>query len=297
MMRHFPIAAIAATAFASLPAQAPTQNVVEVAAKAGQFQTLLAACKAADLAGALTGKGPFTVFAPTDAAFKRLGDDVVADLLKPENKQKLAAILSYHVVAAQLPATKVPAEKSLQTLQGVALPIEVVGGKVKVGGANVVTADVMASNGVIHVIDTVMLPPAAPNLVEVATKAGSFATLLQAAKAAGLAETLAKDGPFTVFAPTDAAFAQLGEDAIADLLKPENNQKLAGILKHHVVAGEVKAAQAIKLTEAKTIGGTLLKLQYDGKTLRVGGAKVVTTDVMAGNGVIHVVDAVIVPAN
>lgn len=135
------------------------------------------------------------------------------------------------------------------------------------------------------------------NLVEVATEAGNFQTLLTAAKAAGLADTLAGKGPFTIFAPTDEAFAKLGKDTIAELLKPENKAKLAGILKHHVVAGKVEAAAAVKLKEAKTIADSTLSLNYDGKTLMVGDAKVVATDVMAKNGVIHVVDAVILPAN
>lgn len=275
----------------------PAATIVQVATEAGQFQTLVAAVKAAGLADTLSGKGPFTVFAPTDEAFAKLGKDAIADLLKPENKKKLVAVLTYHVAGAELPAAKVTTAKSIATLQGQALTVAVDGGKVKVGGANVVKTDVTASNGVIHVIDAVLMPPAEPSIVDVAAKAGTFGTLLAAAKAAGLAETLAKDGPFTVFAPTDAAFAALGNDAVADLLKPENKQKLAAILKHHVVAGRVMAADAMKLKEATTIGGTTLALRSEGKSLRVGGATVTAADVAAGNGVIHVVDAVIVPAN
>jgi uncharacterized surface protein with fasciclin (FAS1) repeats len=132
-------------------------------------------------------------------------------------------------------------------------------------------------------------------IVETAVAAGQFHTLVAAVKAAGLAETLSGKGPFTVFAPTDEAFAKLGKDTIATLLKPENKAKLAGILQHHVVAGTVLAAQATKLKEATTIGNTKLMLQFDGKVLTVGGSKVVTADVLAGNGVIHVVDSVILP--
>ncbi len=298
MFRSTLITAVAiTTTFAALAAQEGQKNLVQVAAEAGQFQTLLAAAKAADLVETLSGKGPFTVFAPTDAAFEKLGKKTIAELLKPENKPKLAAILTYHVVGSKLPAAKVTGEKSLMSLQGSPLAIEVMDGKVRIGGANVVTTDVMASNGIIHVIDTVLMPPAAPNLVEAATKAGTFGTLLKAAVAAGLADTLAKGGPFTVFAPTDAAFAKLGDATIADLLLPANKDKLAGILKHHIVAGEVKAAQAVGLKEAKALDGTMLNLHYDGKVLMVGGSKVVATDVMASNGVIHVVDAVILPAN
>ena len=120
-------------------------------------------------------------------------------------------------------------------------------------------------------------------------------TLLKAAVAAGLADTLTNGGPFTVFAPTDDAFAQLGKDAIADLLKPENQAKLAGILKHHVVAGRVIAEQVVTLREAKTLQGTSLPIHAKDGAVKVGNANVVKTDVIAGNGVIHVVDRVLLP--
>jgi transforming growth factor-beta-induced protein len=278
----------------SLSAQdTPTKTIVQIAAEAGSFNTLVAAVKAAGLAETLSGKGPFTVFAPTDEAFAKLGKDAIADLLKPENKAKLTSILTYHVVGGSVPAAAVVGMKSAKTVQGCDVAIVVKDGKVAVGGANVTKTDIMATNGVIHVIDSVILPP---SLVDVASAAGSFKTLLQAAVAAGLADTLAKGGPFTVFAPTDEAFAKLGKDTIADLLKPENKAKLASILKHHVVAGTVLSSAAVKLTEASTIGGTKLMLKVDGKTLTVGGAKVTAADVMAGNGVIHVIDAVLIPA-
>lgn len=273
----------------------PTKNVVQLAAEAGSFHTLVAALKAAGLADTLSGKGPFTVFAPTDAAFAKLGKDQLADLLKAENRDQLTAILTYHVVAAHLPAAKVVASQSLTTLQGGPLAVVGKAGKVTVGGASVVQTDLLGSNGVIHVIDSVLLPPAQPNLVEVAQAAGTFSTLLAAATAAELAETLAKEGPFTVFAPNDAAFAKLGKDALADLLQPANRSRLAAILKHHLVAGTVPAAQARTLREAKTLNGTTLPLAVEGKTLKVGGATVIATDVAARNGVIHVIDTVLLP--
>ncbi len=274
--------------------KATKPTIVQIAADAGTFHTLVAAVKAAGLAETLSGPGPFTVFAPTDEAFAKLGKDTIATLLKPENKAKLQSILTYHVVAGEVPAAKVVGLKSAKTVQGCDVAIVVADGKVKVGGANVVKTDIMGKNGVIHVIDSVILPP---SIVDVAKQAGAFGTLLQAAMAAGLADTLAKEGPFTVFAPTDAAFTKLGKDTITTLLKPENKDKLAAILKHHVVAGTVLAADAMKLKEATTIAGTKLALKVDGKTLTVGGANVVTADVLAGNGVIHVVDTVIVPAS
>ncbi len=132
------------------------------------------------------------------------------------------------------------------------------------------------------------------DIVATADAAG-FSTLLTAASAAGLAETLSSDGPFTVFAPTDEAFAKLGEDTITELLKPENKHKLADILKYHVVSGEVKAADlAGKRLGADSLNGTLLIDGTDGVT--VNGTSVVKADVKASNGVIHVIDEVLMPA-
>jgi len=272
-----------------------TKTVVDLAVENGKFNTLVAAVKAAGLVETLSGKGPFTVFAPTDEAFAKLPKETLESLLKPENKAKLTSILTYHVAAAQMPASDVVKTTSIATVNGQSLTVVVKDGKVTVDGANVIATDVMGKNGVIHVIDTVVLPK--PNLVETAANAKSFSTLLAAATAAGLAETLANGGPFTVFAPTDEAFAKLPKGTVESLLKPENKDKLVSILKHHVVAGTVMAAQAVELTEAKTIGETKLTLSFDkkAKVLTVGGAKVVSADVVAGNGVIHVVDTVILP--
>ena len=294
------ILALAAPAFAQADASAKkTDNltVVEIAVANGNFKTLVAALKAADLVETLSGKGPFTVFAPTDAAFAKLPKETLESLLKPENKAKLAAILTYHVAGAKMPAADVVKAKSIATVNGQSLTVVVKDGKVTIDGANVVTTDIKGSNGVIHVIDAVVMPK--PNLVETAANAKSFTTLLAAATAAGLADTLANGGPFTVFAPTDEAFAKLPKGTVESLLKPENKEKLVAILKNHVVAGPVMAAQAVELTEAKTIGETKLTLSYDkkAKVLSVGDAKVVTADVVAGNGVIHVVDSVILPTS
>ena len=299
MIRFVPLFAaglLAAGLAAQNPAEAsakPAKDIVGTAVGAGSFQTLVAAVKAAGLVETLQGKGPFTVFAPTDEAFAKLGKDTIADLLKPENKAKLTAVLTYHVVPGNMPAGKVVTQTSLTTVQGASLPIVANKDGVTVAGAKVVKTDVMATNGVIHVIDTVVLPP--ENIVATAAKAGKFQTLLTAATAAGLADTLANGGPFTVFAPTDEAFAKLGKDTIADLLKPENKDKLANVLKYHVVAGIVKAADVVKLKEAKTLQGGAATIKVDGGKVMVDGANVVATDVAASNGVIHVIDAVILP--
>jgi uncharacterized surface protein with fasciclin (FAS1) repeats len=133
------------------------------------------------------------------------------------------------------------------------------------------------------------------DIVDTAVAAGSFKTLATALKAAGLIDTLKGKGPFTVFAPTDEAFAKLPAGTVEDLLKPENKQKLTQILTYHVVAGKVMAADVVKLKNAKTVNGQSVQIKVDGGTVMVDNAKVVKTDIGTSNGVIHVIDSVILP--
>lgn len=133
------------------------------------------------------------------------------------------------------------------------------------------------------------------DIVDTAVGAGDFSTLVKAVQAAGLVETLKGEGPFTVFAPTDAAFEKLPEGTLADLLKPENKEKLTSILTYHVVPGKVMAADAAKLTSAKTVNGKELTVKAEGDTVMIDNAKVVKTDIKASNGVIHVIDTVVLP--
>ncbi len=133
------------------------------------------------------------------------------------------------------------------------------------------------------------------NIVETAAEAGKFATLTKALGAAGLVETLKGEGPFTVFAPTDEAFAKLPAGTLESLLKPENKDQLTAILTYHVVPGTVKAAEVVKLDEAKTVNGQKVTVKTSGDTVMINDAKVTTTDIAASNGVIHVIDTVIMP--
>jgi transforming growth factor-beta-induced protein len=133
------------------------------------------------------------------------------------------------------------------------------------------------------------------DIVETAVAAGQFNTLAKALQAAGLVDTLKGPGPFTVFAPTDEAFAKLPAGAVEDLLKPENKEKLVKILTYHVVPGEVKAAQVVKLDQAKTVEGQDVKINVNGGSVMVDNANVVKTDIVCSNGVIHVIDSVMMP--
>jgi uncharacterized surface protein with fasciclin (FAS1) repeats len=159
MSRLIPlVAAVAALGFATPQAEAQMseKDIVTVAVEAGSFTTLAAALEAADLVGVLQGEGPFTVFAPTDAAFAKLPEGTVEALL--QDKEKLTKILTYHVVAGKVTSDQVVSLTEATTVSGIAAPIKVKDGKVWVGGAMVSSVDIMASNGVIHVIDSVMLP-------------------------------------------------------------------------------------------------------------------------------------------
>jgi transforming growth factor-beta-induced protein len=266
-------------------------DIVATAVAAGQFKTLAAALDAAGLIGALQGEGPFTVFAPTDEAFAKLPAGTVENLLKPENKATLIAILTYHVVPGKLMAAEVTKASGATTLNGQRIAFATKDG-VTVNNAKVVKADVAASNGVIHVIDTVILP-ATDNVVVTAKNAKTFETLLAAATAAGLAETLSGDGPFTVFAPTDEAFGKLPAGTVENLLKPENKEALTKLLLHHVVSGRAFSTDAIKVGKAKTLAGTELPIRTQGSDVRVAAGRVIKADINASNGVIHVIDQVL----
>jgi uncharacterized surface protein with fasciclin (FAS1) repeats len=153
------VVAVVGLAIGSTYSRATSQDIVDTAVGAGQFKTLAAALTAADLVGTLKGDGPFTVFAPTDAAFSKLPAGTLESLLKPENKAKLTAILTYHVVPGAVKAQQVTKLNEAKTVNGAMVKVSTKGGKVMINDANVVKADIPASNGVIHVIDKVILPP------------------------------------------------------------------------------------------------------------------------------------------
>ncbi len=286
--------ALAATAILGGATQgAEKQDIIQTAKSAGSFQTLAAALQAADLVETLKAGGPFTVFAPTDEAFAKLPAGTVETLLKPENKDQLVGILTYHVVPGSVKSEQVVKLNSAATVNGQRVNIDAASG-VKVDGATVVTADIECSNGVIHVIDSVILP-SSKTIPETAVAAGNFKTLLAAVKAAGLVEMLSGAGPFTVFAPTDEAFAKLPEGTVASLLKPENREQLVAILKYHVVAGRVYSDQALKVGDAVTLLKEEIHLTAGDNGATVNGAKLISTDIDASNGVIHVIDTVLLP--
>lgn len=278
------------------------KDIVDTAVAAGDFGTLAAALTAGELIETLKSDGPFTVFAPTDEAFAKLPEGTVDNLLKPKNKDQLVAILTYHVVPGKVDASAVSSLKAAKTVNGAEIAVDASSEGVKINNASVTTADIACSNGIIHVIDTVILPPAKesaqpahdgkPLVIE---GVGSFKTLFAAIEAAGLNETLAKDGPFTVFAPTDEAFAALPEGTVESLLKPENKENLVAILTFHVVAGEVPSRKVVELATAKTVNGADVAIKVSEGTVQVNDATVLKTDVPCEVGLIHAIDKVLMP--
>lgn len=281
----------------------PGPDLVEVLVGLPQFSLLVEAVQAAGLVPTLQGAGPFTVFAPTNDAFVALLSELettkealFADL------PLLTAVLTYHVVAGSVPSTAVPLGRAITTVQGGVFKVESDAGLTIFDGrgrtATIAAVDLAASNGVIHTVDTVLLPPDL-DIVQVAQSQPDFSILVEAVVAAGLVDTLKGPGPFTVFAPTNQAFADLlTETGLTKEQLLANVPLLTSVLTYHVVSGRVLAAEV-------PIGQAITTVQ--GETFTVGSdltitdqvgprAAIVSTDILATNGVVHVIDQVIRPS-
>jgi transforming growth factor-beta-induced protein len=279
--------------------EAMTESIVELAVADGRFSTLVGALQTAGLVEALQGEGPYTVFAPTDDAFAALP----AGTLESLSIEQLTDILLYHVVPGKVmvaDALALDGQMADTLLRGRQLGISIEGETVRINHVSVVIPDIEASNGVIHVIDAVLLPPVEEameemgTIVDVAVADGRFSTLVGALQAAGLVEALQGEGPFTVFAPTDEAFAALPAGTLEGL----SVEQLTDILLYHVVSGEVVAADVAGLSGQMVdtlLSGKQIEVAVEGGTVAINDATVIITDVLASNGVIHVIDAVLLP--
>lgn len=260
------------------------KNIVETAVAAGSFTKLAGALMTAKLVDALSGAGPFTVFAPTDAAFDAF-EKANPGALGKLSVDDLTKILKYHVISgASVKSTDLKDGQLAKTLAGPVVAVDLSGDKPKVGGATVTMADVTASNGVIHVIDAILMPP--KDIIEVATAAGKFTKLAEALTSANLVNDLKGEGPFTVFAPTDDAFAKLSAAPTGDALK--------NVLLYHVVSGVAGPLDLKDKGLLTTLSGSPALVETMGGA-KIAGAKITQTNVVASNGVIHVIDTVIVP--
>lgn len=333
-----------------------SMSIASIASSNQSFNVLDGLLRLTNLDEALKG-GSYTVFAPTDAAFAALPPETFRALLKPENRKTLVEILKYHVVPGDMTSTTLK-PGAVKTIEGSPVEVSVAGTGVTVSGATVSQPDILASNGVIYVIDRVIVPSdtaaaitsklganaltlrsfseltssrstsgsmtmsqgastqtmatestgmssnsamsasgtsATGSIVDIASSNASFKTLTAALKAAGLDKALASGGPYTVFAPTDEAFAALPEGTVEELLKPENRDTLIQILTYHVVPGE-KTSTMLESGTAETLAGAPVDVQVSSSGVMVNEAKVVQADIKANNGVIHVIDRVILPS-
>ena len=280
-------------------------NIVQTAQANAQFSILVEAVTAADLGTTLSGTGPFTVFAPTNDAFAALLTELKltkAQLLA--DKPLLTAVLTYHVLPAKVAKADIKPGLPNTTVQGAIFKIDTAGTGLRITDgrnrtSNIVTADIAASNGVIHAIDKVLLPPN-KNIVETAIASNpEFSILVEAVTAANLGATLSGTGPFTVFAPTNAAFAALlTELNVTKAALLANTALLTKVLTYHVVPGLVLKAQVPVATPITTVEKETFTvsaaLAITDKRGRV--ANITATDVLTSNGVIHVIDKVILPA-
>ncbi len=279
------------------PADKP-KNIVEVASSDARFSILVEAVVKADLATALQGEGPFTVFAPTNDAFKALFAELKVSGIADLDAATLTPILLNHVVSGKVKAADVKTGyvSTLNTKAPGGRNVSIFinkGSNVTVDGSKVIITDIMASNGVIHAIDKVILPA---NVVTHAINNPNFSILVEAVVKANLVEALSGTGPFTIFAPTNDAFnklfATLGVSGISEL----SAEVLTPILLYHVVKGNITSSQVTTGSVPTLNEGNNLNIVVNGSSVTINtNVNVVATDVQGTNGVIHVIDAVLLP--
>ena len=274
-------------------------TLVDIAASTADFSILVEALIKADLVDALNASGPFTVFAPTNDAFQNLFTELGVSGIDDLSAEDLTPILLYHVLGTQAKSTDL-STGYFETLSSftpgdyaIKILVDLDSGVKLNASTNVTTADVMASNGVIHIIDKVLLPP---DVVDIAIANATFTHLVSAVVKADLVTALKADGPFTVFAPTDAAFEALFEDLGVMGIEDISKETLTPILLYHVVSGNVRAAD-VSTSMVPTLNQDYeLDINIDGDGVMINGStNVIATDVQGKNGVVHVIDKVLVP--
>jgi transforming growth factor-beta-induced protein len=285
----------------SIPVFSVEKDIVDIAVESDDFSVLVAALVEADLVDALRGDGPYTVFAPTDQAFTDLLtelDITAGDLL---SHPQLSEVLLYHVVSGKIMSTDLSDGLTAETLNGELLTVDLAT-SVKINDSVVTTPDVEATNGVIHIIDKVLIPEGfklevlPETVVDIALSNDDFSILVTALQTADLVDVLQGEGPFTVFAPTNDAFVQLLGDLNVTPQELLDHPDLAKVLLYHVVSGKVMSTDLVNGLETATINGETIAFDLtDG--VKVNNVNVVLADLEAENGVVHVIDYVLVPSN
>jgi uncharacterized surface protein with fasciclin (FAS1) repeats len=308
--------------------ESATENILEVAGARADLSTLVAAVESGGLAPTLSGGGPYTVFAPDNAAFDNLPDGVKEALLDPVNKVTLSSLLTYHLVEGKWSAADLEkaieageGTHSLTTVNGDVLKLTKLGDYLVLSDAlgkrvTITATDLSASNGMLHVVNTVLNPnnvnleglvESGGNIMQFFNQNQDFSTMATAVRAAELAPTLIGPGPFTVFAPDNDAFSKLPEGTLDDLLKTENKETLAGVLNYHIIKGAL-SSNSLKAA-AKGSNGPVVLTMLNGEKVEVSlngetiiftdangnSASVKAADLSVYNGVVHILDGVMMP--
>jgi len=272
--------------------QSPTDNSLGVVARSAGLNTLL---KLVSLSGIeLPFNEKVTIFAPSEEAFSKLPPETVEFLVSPQGQETLRSILSYHIVSGTQRSNDLLNARSLLTLNGQNLDVDIVDG-LSISGAGVNIVDVPFDGGIVHVIDTVLIPES-KSILELAVQTDELSTLVAAVSAAGIGDQLgSENGPWTVFAPINSAFSALPEGVVEDLLQPKNKARLIDLLGLHVVPGRISSNELLTNQRARTYFGNKIEFSIKNGRITVQGAQVVATDIQASNGVIHLIDSVIIP--
>lgn len=286
-------------ALALLSSVASAQTIVDIVVNSTDHNTLEAAVIAAPAVATVLSdeEGSYTVFAPTDAAFEEVDSAFLQQLLTEEWSSHLVCLLTSHVIGSEVRSTDLPTTPTqVTTLSGYNVTVLLDGEEASVDEIPVIAADIEASNGVVHVIDGRPILPTCvtDTIVDIASSIDDFTTLVSLVRAAGLVDTLSGDGPFTVFAPTNDAFVKIPPSIVEALM--EDTEALASVLTYHVIPsnvyGDIMGTAVVETVQ----GGNLTATAMDGSIMLNGDAASVTTaDVLARNGVIHVIDSVLLP--
>jgi len=272
----------------------PRRTVVDIIVESPDHNTAETAVIAADLQATLSGDGPFTVLAPTDDAFATL-DPVILQAALDDPSGLLTEVLTYHVLSGDIRSSDLSDGQVAMTVNGKDVTITIDGGNVFVNDAQITVVDLVADNGVVHVIDAVLLPPTR-TVVDIIVESPDHNTLETAVLAAELQGTLSGDGPFTVFAPTDDAFAAL-DPATLQAALDDPSGLLTQVLTYHVLGGDIRSTDLTDGQVVTTVNGKDVTITFDNGNVFVNNAQITMVDIVADNGVVHVINAVLLPPN
>lgn len=267
------------------------QTIVETLANTSQLSKLADVLKKANITNGLNGTGPFTVFAPSDSAFSAMDQTELNRLTGTNDTTNLTKLIAYHLLPYSMVVGNGTNSTLLKTIEGNYLVMTVNASGVFINNAKVTTTNIVCTNGVVFIIDKVLTTP--KTVLQTAQDSGSFTKLMSAINAANLTSTLNGTGPFTVFAPNDAAFGKL-DQAILNKLISSDRANLTKLLTYHVVSGMVPSFQ-LKNGTVTTLEGEKLNVTVNGTTIKVGNVTVITANIICSNGIIHVIDQVLVP--